>query len=68
MKEKSRLPLTYEEAAAEIRLLSGSHFAPVGVDTFMAIAPELLQAIAGRYQDAGHGDELALTARHLRRN
>lgn len=47
-----RSPMTYQEAAAEIRTLSGSHFDPVIVDTFMAIAPEQLQEIAGRYQDS----------------
>lgn len=48
-----RTPLTYEEAATEIRRQSGSQFDPVMVDTFMAIAPELLQEIAGRYRDKG---------------
>ena len=48
-----RSPMTYEEAASEIRKLSGTHFDPVMVDTFMAIAPEQLQEIAGRYQDKG---------------
>ena len=51
-------PVSYEEAAAEIRRLSGSHFDPVVVDTFMAIAPEELQEIAGRYLDADQ-DKLA---------
>jgi len=45
-------PMTYDEAAAEIIRQSGSHFDPVVVETFMAIAPEQLQEIAGRYQDA----------------
>jgi putative nucleotidyltransferase with HDIG domain len=49
-------PMKYEDAAAEIKRLSGSHFDPVVVDTFMTIAPEQLQEIAGRYQDADHGD------------
>ena len=49
-------PLAYEEAAAEIRRLSGSHFDPAIVDTFMAIAPKQLQEIAGRYQDAGQAE------------
>lgn len=49
-----RSPMTYQEAAAEIRTLSGSHFDPVIVDTFMAIAPEQLQEIAGRYQDSSY--------------
>lgn len=44
-----RSPMTYEEAAAEIKRQSGSHFDPVVVDTFMAIAPEQLREIAGRY-------------------
>lgn len=47
-----RSPVSYEEAAAEIRSLSGSHFDPVIVDTFMAIAPNQLQEIADRYRDA----------------
>lgn len=49
-----RSPMTYQEAAAEIRKLSGSHFDPIIVDIFMAIAPEQLQEIAGRYQDSSH--------------
>ena len=49
-------PMSYEAAAAEIKLQSGSHFDPAVVDVFMAIAPEQLQEIAGRYQVAGHGD------------
>lgn len=53
-----RSPVSYVEAAAEIRSLSGSHFDPLVVDTFMAIAPEQLQEIAGRYQDAGQSDML----------
>jgi putative nucleotidyltransferase with HDIG domain len=53
-----RSPMTYEEAAAEIKLQSGSHFDPVVVDTFMAITPEQLQEIAGRYQDAGQVESL----------
>jgi putative nucleotidyltransferase with HDIG domain len=44
-----RAPMTYEEAIAEIRKMSGSHFDPVVVDTFMAIEPEQLQMIANRY-------------------
>jgi len=47
-----RSPMTYQEATAEIRKLSGSHFDPAIVDTFMSIAPEQLQEIAGRYQDS----------------
>jgi putative nucleotidyltransferase with HDIG domain len=46
-----RSPVTYEEAAAELKRHSGSHFDPVIVDTFMAIAPEQLQEIAVRYLD-----------------
>ncbi|MDA8227925.1 MAG: HD domain-containing protein [Deltaproteobacteria bacterium] len=46
-----RSPITYEEAAAEIKRLSGSQFDPVMVDTFMAIAPEQMQEIAVRYLD-----------------
>ena len=53
-----RSPMTYEEAAAEIRKLSGSHFDPVVVDTFMSIAPKQLQKIAGRYQDAAPAESL----------
>lgn len=49
-----RSPMTYQEAAAEIRKLSGSHFDPVIVDIFMAIAPKQLQEIAGRYQDSSY--------------
>ena len=44
--------MSYEEAAAEIRGLSGSHFDPVIVGIFMAIAPGQLQKIADRYRDA----------------
>jgi HD-GYP domain-containing protein (c-di-GMP phosphodiesterase class II) len=47
-----RSPMTYEEAAAEIRKLNGTHFGPVVVDAFMAIAPEQLQMSAKRYMDA----------------
>lgn len=53
-----RSPMTYEEAATEIRKLSGSHFDPVVVDTFMSIAPKHLQKIAGRYQDVAPADSL----------
>ncbi len=55
-----RSPVTYEEAAVEIKRQSGSHFDPVIVDTFLAIAPEQLRAIAGRYQGADQGDTLAV--------
>jgi putative nucleotidyltransferase with HDIG domain len=51
-----RSPMMYEEAAAEIKRQSGSHFDPAIVDTFIAIAPEQLQEISERYQDAGHSD------------
>ena len=51
-------PISYEEAAAEIRSLSGSHFDPVIVDTFLAIAPGLLQKIADRHQDAAPAESL----------
>lgn len=50
---------TYDEAVTEIKSLRGSHFDPLVVDIFLAIAPEQLQMIAGRYQDAGDGDTLA---------
>lgn len=53
-----RSPVSYEEASAEIRKLSGSHFDPVVVDRFMAIAPEQLQEITGRYLDVIAGDAL----------
>ncbi len=53
-----RSPSTYAEATTEIKRQSGSHFDPLIVDTFMAIAPEQLRAIAERYQGAGHGDTL----------
>ncbi len=50
-------PISYEEAAAEIRRLSCSHFDPLVVDTFLSIAPEQLKKIAKRYQDtASHED------------
>lgn len=49
-------PTSYEEAAEEIRRMSGSHFDPVVVGTFLSLAPEQLKEIAGRYQDAVHGD------------
>ncbi len=50
--------MSYEEAAAEIRRLSGSHFDPVVVDTFMTITHEQLQEIARRYQDTGQAELL----------
>ena len=50
-----RSPVSYGEAADEIRRQSGSHFDPIVVDTFMAIAPEQLQKIAGRYLDQALG-------------
>lgn len=53
-----RSPVNYGEAAAEIRSLSGSHFDPFIVDTFMAIAPKQLQEIARRYQDAAPDESL----------
>lgn len=51
-------PASYEEAAEGIRRLSGSHFDPVVVDIFLSLAPEQLKEIAGRYQNADHGDIL----------
>ena len=47
-----RLPMTYEEASAEILSQDGSHFDPSVVATFAKIAPEELQAIADHYKDA----------------
>ena len=44
-------PLSYEEAATEIRNHTGSQFDPAVVATFMALAPEELRLIAERYQD-----------------
>ncbi|MFZ2950747.1 MAG: HD domain-containing phosphohydrolase, partial [Desulfuromonadaceae bacterium] len=58
-----RSPVSYEEAAVEIRSLSGSHFDPVIVDTFMAIAPEQLQEIAERYRDAAPAELLKVSMR-----
>jgi len=46
-----RSPMTYEEVAAEIKRLRGSHFDPSVVDTFLTIAPEQLQEIARHYQE-----------------
>ena len=46
-----RSPMTYEEVAAEIKRLRGSHFDPAVVDTFLTIAPEQLQEIARHYQE-----------------
>lgn len=48
-----RSPMTYDEAALEIKGQSGSHFDPVIVNTFLAITSEQLQEIAVRYQDVG---------------
>ena len=45
--------ITYEDAVAEIRRLSGRQFDPIVVDTFMAIAPEQLKTIAAYYRDKG---------------
>jgi len=53
-----RSPMTYEEAVTEIKKLRGTHFDPVVVDTFMAIAPEQLQMIAKRYLDATPAESL----------
>jgi len=55
-----RSPMTYEEAAAEIKKLRGTHFDPVVVDTFMAIAPEQLQMIAKRYMDVAPAESLSV--------
>jgi len=43
--------ISYEEATAEIKRLSGSHFDPAIVDIFMAIVPEELRSIAERNRD-----------------
>jgi len=43
--------MSHGEAAAEIKRLAGSHFDPVIVDSFLAIAPEQLQKIANRYRE-----------------
>lgn len=53
-----RSPMTYEDAIAEIKKMSGSHFDPVVVDTFMAIEPIQLQMIAKRYTDFISPDSL----------
>ncbi|MBI5655647.1 MAG: HD domain-containing protein [Geobacter sp.] len=55
-----RSPMTYEEAAAEIKGQSGSHFDPAVVATFLAISPEELILIAKRYHDDNGGGEGAL--------
>lgn len=55
-----RSPMTYEEAIADIRNMSGSHFDPVVVDTFMAIEPEQLQIIAKRYSDGASSESLSV--------
>lgn len=49
-----RSPLTYEEAAAEIKCQSGNQFDPAIINTFMRIEPEQLQRIATRYRDNNH--------------
>ena len=54
-----RSPMTHEEAVAEIKSHSGSHFDPAIVKIFMAITPEQLQEIAGRYKDAGQSESLS---------
>ncbi len=51
--------MSYVEAAAEIRSLCGTHFDPVVVDVFLAIAPALLQEIADRYQDVAPAESPA---------
>lgn len=53
-----RSPMTYEEAAAEIKRLSGSHFDPMIVDIFMSISPNQLQEVADRYQNSINNDFL----------
>lgn len=55
-----RSPVSYEEAAAEIRRLSGSHFDPLMVDTFMSISPRQLQEIADRYRDVAQAESLTV--------
>lgn len=44
-------PLSHEETADEIRRQAGSQFDPAVVDTFLAISPERLRAIAEKYLD-----------------
>jgi putative nucleotidyltransferase with HDIG domain len=51
-----RSPMTYEEAAAEIKGQSGSHFDPAVVATFLAISHEELKLIAKRHQDSNGSD------------
>lgn len=53
-------PMTYEEAAAEIRRMSGSHFDPAVVDIFMTLAPEQLTKIARRHQNSGKAEILTV--------
>ena len=55
-----RSPMTYEEAATEIKKMSGSHFDPVVVDIFMAIEPKQLQIIAKRYSDGASSESLSV--------
>jgi len=47
------LPLSHEQALAEIREKSGSHFDRDVVHAFESIAPEIYQAIGEKYPDSG---------------
>ena len=53
-----RSPMTYEEASAEISRMSGSHFDPLIVDTFMAISPEQLRDIVSHDNESSLLDEV----------
>jgi putative nucleotidyltransferase with HDIG domain len=47
-----RVPVTHEEALAEIRKQSGTHFDPAIVAAFQAIPPANLRSVAERHRDA----------------
>jgi putative nucleotidyltransferase with HDIG domain len=46
--------LSCEEAVTEIRNLSGTHFDPAIVTTFLSLKPEELRSISERYQDSNN--------------
>lgn len=46
-----RSPITHEQSVVEIMNQNGTHFDPAVVAAFLAIAPEELRLIAGRYRD-----------------